>query len=252
MTEDGTDKARVLLTGAAGRIGGTFVEYAGDRYDLRLVDKQAGELDGYGISPLDVADLGAFRRACEGVEVVLHLAADPSPEADFHGSLLGANIKGAYNAFRAAKDAGCRRVVFASSIHAVLGYPRGAPVMPDWPVRPPDEYGAAKCLGEALAYYFAHAEGLSCLALRIGAFEGNPGSNHLLTVEEASAFVSERDLSHLLVRCIEEAEVHYGIFHAVSDNREKRLDISSTRELLGYRPQDDAFELYEVRGESGK
>jgi nucleoside-diphosphate-sugar epimerase len=235
-------ETKVLLTGAAGRIARAFIERAGDRYDLRLADREAGEVDGREVLALDVADLDAFRRACEGMDVVVHLAADPSPEAGFYDSLLENNVKGTYNAFRAARDAGCRRVVYASSIHAVDGYPPGETVMPDWSVRPPDLYGAAKCFGEALAYYFSHSEGLSCLALRIGAFEGNPGMEDP-TEQILRSFVSERDMSQLIERCIE-AEVGFGIFHAISDNREKRLDISSAREVLGYEPEDDAFELY--------
>ena len=53
---------------------------------------------------------------------MIHLAADPSPEADWETSLLANNIRGVVNIFRAASEAGCRRVVFASSVHAVGGF----------------------------------------------------------------------------------------------------------------------------------
>ena len=56
------------------------------------------------------------------IDVVVHLAADASPSADFYGSLLDRNIKSTYNAFHAAREAGCSRVVYASSVNAVLGY----------------------------------------------------------------------------------------------------------------------------------
>ena len=52
----------------------------------------------------------------------MHLAADPSPGADFYGSLLDRNVKSTYNAFHAARESGCQRVVYASSVNAVLGY----------------------------------------------------------------------------------------------------------------------------------
>lgn len=58
---------------------------------------------------MDIADLEACRRTCNGIDTVVHLAADPGPIADFYGSLLDATIKGAFNILRAAADAGCRR-----------------------------------------------------------------------------------------------------------------------------------------------
>jgi len=119
-------KRRILVTGAAGRIGSAFFAGAAERYRFRLADRETDGLpsrSGHEVIILDVADLEACRVACDGVDVVVHLAADPSPEADFYGSLLENNIKGTYNVFRAATDAGCRRVVFASSIHAVVGHP---------------------------------------------------------------------------------------------------------------------------------
>jgi len=47
-----------------------------------------------------------------------------------------------------------------------------------------------------------------------------------------------------LVRCVEAADVQFAIVHGISDNRFKRLDLTSTRNLLGYAPQDDAFDIF--------
>ena len=171
---DGAERARVLLTGTGERIGSSFRRHAGDRYAFRLAErpgKAIPEPAGHETIALEVADLAACRGACAGMDVVLHLAADPSPSADFYGSLLDSNIKGAYNIFRAARDAGCRRVVFASSIQAVEGYPRDRQLTPGDPVRPCNMYGASTCFGEAVAHTFAVAEGLPSVCLRIGAYE---------------------------------------------------------------------------------
>ena len=236
---------RVLLTGAGGRIATAFRKHAGDRYALRLVDRDAGRIgdpDGHEVIEADLADLAVCQQLCAGMDVVLHLAADPSPAADFYGSLLDNNVKAVYNIFRAAKDQGCRRVIFASSIQVIEGYPLDVQPRPDSPIKPMNMYAVCKAFGEATAHYFAHAEGLSSIAVRVGAFEGNraelPTDGRTL-----SAFVSKRDLSHLLMRCIEAENVQFAILHAVSDNRFKRMDITSTRELVGYQPQDDAFVL---------
>jgi nucleoside-diphosphate-sugar epimerase len=238
----------VLLTGADGRIGSAYFAHANNRYRFRLADRRldglAGSItDGHEAMALDVADLAACQDACRGIDTVVHLAADPSPRADFYGSLLDNNVKGSYNVFRAARDQGCHRVVFASSVHAVAGYPRDVQARPDSPVRPINMYGVSKCFGEAVAAYFAHAEGLPSIAIRIGAYEAdwihqNP------TADALSAYVSPRDLNQLLDRCIDTPGITFAIVCGLSDNRFKRLDLSGTRELLGYAPQDDAFRLF--------
>ncbi|HXF61395.1 MAG TPA: NAD(P)-dependent oxidoreductase, partial [Caldilineaceae bacterium] len=210
-----------------------------------LVDRDAGRIGdpaGHEVMEANLADLAACQQLCAGMDVVLHLAADPSTTADFYGSLLDNNVKAVYNIFRAAKDQGCRRVIFASSIQVIEGYPLDVQARPDSPIKPMNMYAVCKAFGEATAHYFAYAEGLSSIAVRVGAFEGNradlPADGRTL-----SAFVSKRDLSHLLMRCIEVENVQFAILQAVSDNRFKRMDITSTRELVGYQPQDDAFVL---------
>lgn len=249
MTKNPQTRRHVLLTGAAGRIGSNFRAHAGDRYRFRLADRDTAaladaEADGHEVRALDVADPAACRDACDGIDTVVHLAADPSPEADFYGSLLDNNIKGTYNVFRAAKDQGCRRVVFASSVHAVIGYPPDVQAHPESPVRPVNMYGVSKCFGEAVAACFA-ADGLSSIAIRIGAYDAD-WLRADPTAETMSGYVSHRDLNQLLVRCVEAEGIRFAIVHGLSDNRFKRLDLSSTRELLGYAPEDDAFRLFDA------
>jgi len=249
MTDIPVTIGTLLLTGAAGRIGSAFRAYADKRYRLRLADRdldRIGDPHGHEICALDAADPHACQAACAGIDVVIHLAADPSPAADFYGSLLDNNIKATYNIFRAAKDQGCRRVIYASSIRALEGYPQGAPIRPDVPTRPIDMYGASKCFGEATAHYFAAAEQLSSIVIRIGTFEDLMRPSNL-TAAQVSRFISRRDLCQLLTRCVEAPEIQFAIVHGVSDNRVKRLDIDATKALLGYAPQDDGFEIYRVR-----
>jgi nucleoside-diphosphate-sugar epimerase len=246
MIADMTSPINILLTGAAGRIGRAFREHTGDHYQLRLADRamdRLGDARGHDIFALDAADPAACQAACAGMDVVIHLAADPSPVADFYGSLLDNNIKATYNIFRAAKDQGCRRVIYASSIRALEGYPQGTPLAPDLPVRPIDMYGVSKCFGEATAHAFATSEGLSSIVIRIGTFGAQWGERKPSAVG-LSRIISGRDMSQLLVRCVETPAIPFAIVHGVSDNRIKRLDIESTKALLGYAPQDDAFELY--------
>lgn len=239
------DRQRVLITGAAGRIGSAFRARYGDRYSFRLVDRrEVANPDGHEACAADLVDLDAARRACEGVDTVLHLAADPSPRATFYDTLLPLNIRMTYNMFHAAVEQGCRRLIFASSIHAVNAYPLDYQVHPDDPVRPGDLYGVTKCFGEALCAYYAEREGLSCIAVRIGAF-GTPESvTESGDSRQLSLWVSHDDLSQLLHRCIDAPDsVRFLIVHGVSDNQFKRMDIGSAREVLGYRPRDNAFAI---------
>ena len=249
MTASLAERRTVLLTGAAGRIGSAFFAHARDRYQFRLTDRETtglagAEADGHEALVLDVADADACRAACRGIDTVVHLAADPSPEADFYGSLLESNIKGTYNVFRAAQDQGCRRVVFASSVHAVIGYPPDVQARPESPVRPVNMYGVSKCFGEAVAACFAHA-GLSSIAIRIGAYDAD-WLRQDPTAEAMAMYLSHRDMNQLLVRCVEAENVPFAIVHGASDNRFKRLDLTATRELLGYAPEDDAFRIFET------
>jgi nucleoside-diphosphate-sugar epimerase len=73
--------------------------------------------------PLDITDLVACKAACEGMDIILHLAAYPSPFAEFYDALLPNNIQGTYNVFAAAATQRCQRVIFASSIMTMQGYP---------------------------------------------------------------------------------------------------------------------------------
>lgn len=234
---------KVLVTGAAGRIGSVFRVYAADHYDLRLADRVTEKVDTPPVGEvvhLDIADFDACLAVCQGVDSVLHLAADPGTGTGFYESYLDNNIKGVYNIFEAARLAGCRRIVYASSVQVIEGYPLDEQAHTDGAVRPLNIYGACKAFGEAIAHYYAYSHGLSSIAVRIGSFEYNQAQFNV-NARNLSTFVSARDLCQLFVRCIEAENVPFAIVHGVSDNRFKRMDLSTTRAAVGYHPQDDAF-----------
>jgi nucleoside-diphosphate-sugar epimerase len=234
----------VLLTGAAGRIGSAFRGAHGERYRFRLADLNIDGLaetpgEGHEIVRLDVADAASCAAACVGIDTVVHLAADPSPEAEWEGSLLANNIQGVVNVFRAAREAGCRRVVFASSVHAVGGLLDEGAIPDSAAPRPTNLYGASKAFGEAIAATYS-AQGLSGIAIRIGAYDA-PWFHEHGDATAAMAYVSPRDLNDLLVRCIETEGIPYAVVAGISDNARKRFDLEHTRSLLAYAPQDDGF-----------
>lgn len=246
LAQTSTAQRRVLVTGAAGRIGSYFAEHAPERYDLRLMvqemDEDAEALKQFGeVVTGDLGNLDRLKELCDGVDTVVHLAADPSPSAVWQ-DLLDANIVGTYNICVAAKAAGCRRVIYASSIHAVSGYPADVQVKTSEPVNPGDLYGVTKCFGEAMGRYMAEQEGLSVIALRIGGFQSREAILQQDDVALLDAWVSQRDLQQLIERCIDVENLRFAVFHGLSNNRFKRLDISDARELVGYDPQDDFTE----------
>ena len=233
---------RVLVTGAAGNIGAYFAEHCQGKYELRLMVLDTD--DPSGIQPYgevvtgDIRDLERMKAVCQSIDTVVHLAADPDPSATW-SSLLPLNIVGTYNTFVAAKAAGCRRVVFASSIHAVSGHPPGRQVRADDPVNPADLYGVTKCFGEAIGRYMAEQEGLSVIALRIGWFQPHSSARRETGIRMIDSWVSQRDLHQLIERSIDVENLQFAIFHGLSDNQFKRLDISDAQALLGYAPVDD-------------
>ena len=115
-----SDKKRVLVTGMAGQIGGIIRRRLGDRYELSGIDRMG--VEGVAVTVADIADIEAIRPAFEGIDAVVHLGADPSPRASWD-SVLRNNIVGTRNVYEAARLAGVKRIVFASSNHVVGNYP---------------------------------------------------------------------------------------------------------------------------------
>ncbi|WP_186365454.1 NAD-dependent epimerase/dehydratase family protein [Salinicoccus cyprini] len=236
----------ILITGASGRIGSNVAEHLKGKYHLTLADIQNESSEDPGDDEmkrisLDITNLQDCREAFRGMDVVIHLAGDPSPEADFE-SVMRINIEGTYNVFRAAQEAGVERVIFASSVHTVKGYPADVQPRPDMPVRPKNLYGVSKVSGEAFAAYFAYQENLPIIALRIGAYDAVNLTDGNLSSSDMGIYLSPKDMNHLMEQCITTPmENPFEILNAISDNNFKGLDIQKTRECFGYQPVDDGF-----------
>ena len=243
--KNGRKRRHVLVTGAAGRIGSYFAKHSHRKYGLRLMvhenddAKTCKSLERFGeVVWGDVTDFDRMKQMCRGIDTVVHLAGDASMNATWE-SVLPINIVGTYNTFVAAKAMKCRRVIYASSIHAVSGYPADVQIKSSDLPNPGDLYGVSKCFGEALGRYLAEQEGLSCIALRIGAFQSLEAAQDPRGVRMLDTWVSHRDMNQLIEKSIDVENLRFAILHALSDNRFKRMDISSARELLGYEPLDD-------------
>ena len=120
-------RKKVLITGASGLVGKVFLEHAREKYELSALNRRA--VEGIECHQADISDLAAIQPAFEGKEVVVHLAALAASDASFEQALRH-NVIGAYNVFEAARQAGIRRVVFASSGAAVMGWRASFPTIP--------------------------------------------------------------------------------------------------------------------------
>jgi uronate dehydrogenase len=223
---------RILITGAAGKIGNTLREGLRGRYVLRLSDiaPLGSAREGEEIAPADLTDLAAVEAAMRGVDCVVHLGAIPGE--DTWDKILPANVVGTWNVFEAARRQGVRRVVYASSHHAVGFYRRDRDIDQTVVPRPDGIYGVSKVFGEAVGRLFADKHGLSVACLRIGAFRDTPDDRRLLLV-----WLSPRDAVHLVQCCIDAPDYHFITVYGVSDNARTRYRNKGV-EFLGYRPQD--------------
>ncbi|HJP30654.1 MAG TPA: NAD(P)-dependent oxidoreductase [Candidatus Latescibacteria bacterium] len=232
-----SNSKKVLITGAAGLVGSILRQHWGDRHRLRLTDvRPVEDLSSHEqFVQTDITDYQQMLAACSGMDTVVHLAADPSMNAEFYDTLLPLNVIGAYNAFEAAREAGCRRLVFASSINAVLGY-EGEDVQWDAPVFPQNVYGATKCWGEAVARVYADQHDLSCICVRLGSPRFNQGGDW--DPEKRNGSLSARDCAQLFACCVEAAGVDFAIVNGISNHRHSWMDLEISRSVLGYEPQD--------------
>ncbi len=237
----------MLLTGAAGKVAQVALRGLGGRYDWRLTDcrplPEMQEQHRWPFTLADLADLKSLIPLCQGMHTVLHLGAVSNAHADWD-ALLPANVIGVYNILEAAHRAGCARVILASSIMAVDGYPQGECIPADWPVRPLNLYGATKAWAEAAGRFYADQRGLSVLCLRLGWVTERRARSLLPGHRYLTAALIHEDLLRLLAAALDApADLHFGIFHGISNNQVKRLDIAETSRVLGYAPQEDAIAL---------
>ncbi len=222
---------RILITGAAGDVGSRLTALLKDTYRLRLSDIKAPAVVPAGVDfvPADLADKAAVERAVTGVDGIVHLGGF-SVEGPWE-TILNSNIIGCYNLFEAARLARVRRVVFASSNHAVGFYPRRRRIGIDVPVRPDSRYGVSKAFGEAIGALYAYKHGLRVTCLRIGNVADAPVDRRRLAI-----WIRPEDLAQLVRIGLEHPDIRYEIFYGVSDNEQAWWD-NTAAHRYGYRPE---------------
>jgi len=229
----------ILLTGGSGRIGRCLRYALRDEYRLVLFNRSAIADLGPNETLVrgDTTDAAAVEAAARSADVIVDMAG-VSDVAPFRETLLPTNILGTYNVFEAARLAGVRRVIYASTHHVVGYYPAGERLDETAPYRPSSMYGVTKCFAEATGRLYADKAGLQVVCLRIGFFQDRPLEERHLAV-----WISPGDMARLVRSAVEAPGIRYEIVYGTSNNTRRWWNLSRAREVLGYAPQDDA-EVY--------
>ncbi len=244
---------KILITGMSGLIGGVARQRLADQASLSALNRS--DVAGVPCTRADLADFDAIRPAFNGIDTVVHLAANASGGATWQ-ELHQANIVGTYNVFAAAREAGVKRVVYASSGSTVAGWEnedpygalvegRYADVGESWPAithesptRPAGIYGATKVWGEALARHFTDTTDLSIICLRIGHVTR---SDRPESRRDFSIWCSQRDIGQMIERSVAAPDdLKFDIFFVLSNNQWGYRDLSHPRQVVGFEPQDSA------------
>lgn len=226
---------KIVLTGAAGRLGSYLREplanMASKLVSTDIVDDIGKLYGGESYQKADLANLDDMMSVLKGADMVVHFGAYVD-EAPFE-QLLGPNFIGAYNVWEAAYKNGLRRVVYASSIHAVGMYPKTEFIGTDIPHRPDTFYGLAKCFAEDLGRMYWEKRGLETVCMRI------LSCAQVTNPRAVGTWLSYDDLVHLVERSISTPITGFSIVYGVSNNDRAPVDNSGASHL-GYCPKDNA------------
>jgi uronate dehydrogenase/NAD+ dependent glucose-6-phosphate dehydrogenase len=259
---------KVMITGISGIVGSSAylqMRQFPEKYELyglgrrrvlseRVKDARDIDLPVDNHRVADIADFESVLKAVSGMDVVVHMAADPA--GGNWDSVLRNNIVGAYNVFEACRQSEVKRIVAASTIQVSTGHrgqapydavsqgrlealPEGVPmVSTEVPAEPRNLYASSKVFNESLCRTFAFSHGMSCLGIRIGWVVGedsvpNPRSEDI--------WCSQRDIAGLIQACVDAPDdLRFDIFYGMSNNRYRWVDLTNAREKLGWEPQDRA------------
>jgi NAD+ dependent glucose-6-phosphate dehydrogenase len=260
------EKRSILITGVYGLVGSCLYRrlienpdyevYGLDRSNQKSERVHEDEVAVVPDSHLylnDLSDINGLQQAFEDKNTIIHMAGDPNADASWE-SVLKNNIEATYNVFEAAKQAGVRRVIIASTIQVSFGYfynrepyksiwAGNYEVVPDCltkiktsdPVWPINLYGSSKVFGESLARMVSSTTNMSCLCIRLG------GVHSMDNVPPAVApnACTQNDMTRIIDCCIRAPDtIRFEIIYGLSKTDYQWVDLTNAEKTVNYRPQD--------------
>jgi nucleoside-diphosphate-sugar epimerase len=212
----------------------------------------------------DLADLNALERAFAGCQAIVHLAAGVLRSGSWD-EVWDANLLGLRHVFEAARHCGCRRVIYASSLHVMGMYEEEArpriyaaddttTLSTELPMRPANPYAVTKACGEIIARYYSDVHDLDVAIVRIGTMTSSDSphvldaaastrlrdmSPHERQARLAAKWFSHADLARL-VRAILASSVRFAVVYGVGANPGSFVDLEAGRRIFGFWPRDGA------------
>ncbi|WP_294229952.1 NAD(P)-dependent oxidoreductase [uncultured Shimia sp.] len=226
---------KLVLTGAAGRLGSYLREpltkLADELVSTDIAEDIGTLYEGESYVQADLADLDAMIDVLKDADMVVHFGAI-GDEAPFE-EILGPNIIGAHNVWEAAYRNGVKRVVYASSVHAVGMHKIADNIGVDAPHRPDTFYGLAKCFAEDLGRMYWDKRGVESVHMRIFSCA------QVVAPRSLSTWLSYDDLIRMVTAAITAQTVGFSIVYGISNN--DRAPVHNTGAgHIGYKPQDNA------------
>jgi len=275
---------RIAVTGGMGKLGRAVVtDLKAHGYDVVVLDQVVPPGWTEGVTRVSMADygqvLGALTRVddrYDGIDGVVHLAAIPAPGMAPNAATFANNVVSTYNVFEAARVAGIRNVVWASS-ETVLGLPLDTPppylpIDEDYRVRPESSYSLGKAVEEEMAHHFCRWDPTTkIIGLRFSnvmephdylafpSFEADP----MLRKWNAWGYIDARDGAQAVRKALELQATGYDVFVIANadscmttpsaelaaavfpdvpmkrpvEGTETLLSIDKARRILGYEPE---------------
>ena len=233
---------RLLITGASGALGSHCRQHlkhiariirVTDKLELAKSEANQSEE----IINCDLSDYEAVLEVTKGCDGILHFGGQAT-EADWN-TVRDSNIEGLYNLYETARLNDCKRIFFASSIHAIGFHPLTKIIDHEAAIRPDTLYGTSKAFGEALARMYFEKFGIETACVRIASCQPTPQNHRML-----ATWFSYDDLIELVKAVFRAPVLGCPIIYGVSNNDKKWANNDAVK-YLGWSPSDNANDYNE-------
>ena len=226
---------KILVTGASGHLGGMLFNSLATIGYKNLIGTDLKKKNIKKNQRFILSNLKNFKtiiKMTKGIHAIVHFGAIPIE--DTQQKILHNNIIGTYNLFEAARINKVKRIIFASSNHAIGFHRRTTKLNEFSNQRPDSHYGLSKAFGEELSRFYADKFNIKSMCIRIGSCLRAPEDRRHI-----STWISYSDLTQLVNIGIKHKAIHHEIVYGASKNKKSWWN-NSRAQQLGYRPADSA------------